>query len=161
MGHYEISALRWSSRQRICRWNFKELNGPLSLTVSRQSDGTSRSRHRWHRLASYNPRLHLNYAPNGVVYRVNNIGPNIDPLGTPEHRSRWNDRVLLKKNQIVSAGSNKIWTSPMQHLWYTTHAVGAAVQNDLWYQTQRPTQQDEDRSPLCVNCHKQIFLYFG
>ena len=69
MGHYEISALPWSSRQRICRWNFKEfwqVSGSAVIDESFHNQfewapftngvaverGTSRPRHRWHRLTA-------------------------------------------------------------------------------------------------------------
>ena len=69
MGRYEISALPWSSPQRICRWNFKEF---WQVSGSAIIDGSfhnqfewapftngvtaerwpSRPRHRWHRLSA-------------------------------------------------------------------------------------------------------------
>ena len=67
MGHYEISALPWSFRQRISRWNFREfwqVSGSAVIDESFPNQfkwapftngvaaerGTSRPRHRWHRL---------------------------------------------------------------------------------------------------------------
>ena len=74
MGRYEITAVPWSSPQRICRWNFKEfwqvsgsavIDGsfhnrfewaPFTNGVSAER-GTSRPRHRWHRLVHRGLRL--------------------------------------------------------------------------------------------------------
>ena len=35
--------------------------------------------------------------------------------------------VYHSKQWIVFAGSNRVWTSPVQHLWFPTHAVSAVL----------------------------------
>ena len=95
MGRYKISALPWSSPQRICRWNFKEFwqvsgsavidesfpnqfeRAPFTNGVAAER-GTSRSRHRWHRL-------------------VTHVSVHSDELSTTRHCSQANECELRWK----------------------------------------------------------------